>query len=69
MPRESKSSVPGPRQGDFDCEPVFRLLKSYFNGDRALAIAEVSPIMEGGRSLKEACEIVIASHGFERSFY
>lgn len=54
---------------DFDDEPVFRLLVSYFDGDRHRAVAEVAPLLEEGRSLKDACELVIASNGFEVSFY
>jgi hypothetical protein len=54
---------------DYDAEPVFRLLVSYFDGDRERAISEVRALVETGRSVKDACEVVIASHGFENSFY
>jgi len=54
---------------EIDEEPVFRLLVSYFSGDRARAVAEVAPLLKEGRTLKDACEVVIASGGFEISFY
>ena len=69
MPNLSKNGNPGLRQTDFEREPVFRLLCDYFDGDRDRAIAEVTSLMNGGKSLREACEMVIASNGFENSFY
>jgi len=69
MPIRSENENSGPRHTDFESEPVFRLLCSYFGGDRARAVAEIVPLMEKGKSLNMACEIVIASNGFERSFY
>jgi len=54
---------------EYDDESVFRLLCSYLKGDRARAVAEVSAIIAEGKSLKDACEIIIASGGFEASFY
>jgi len=57
------------REVNFEAEPVFVLLCSYLNGDRERAVSEVSLLMAKGESLKDACEIVIASRGFENSFY
>ena len=53
---------------EFDDEPLFVLLCSYFNNDRERAAREVLPLIDEGHSLKDACDIVINSHGFERSF-
>jgi hypothetical protein len=64
----SGSANPSSHQ-EFDEEPVFRLLVSYFGGDRIRTIEEVVPLIEEGRTLKDACEVVIASGGFEVSFY
>jgi hypothetical protein len=54
---------------EYDDKPVLKLLCSYLKGDRLRAVAEVSALMAEGRSLKDACEVVIASSGFEESFY
>ena len=56
-------------QKEFDDEPVFRLLVSYFGGDHARAVGEVIPLLREGRTLKDACEVIITSNGFEKSFY
>lgn len=53
----------------FEVEPLFGLLVSYLGGDRARALAEVRELIAEGRSLREACEVVIASGGYEASFY
>ena len=54
---------------DYDKEPLFQLLVSYMDGDRAKAAAEVRPLVEAGSTVRDACEVVIASGGFEASFY
>jgi len=69
MPIRSENEKSGLRQTDLESEPVFRLLCDYFGGDRDRAIAEVTPLVDHGKGLKEACEMVIASCGFENSFY
>ncbi len=54
---------------NFEEEPVFGLLCSYLYGDRDRALTEVRLLMAKGESLKDACEIIIATQGFENSFY
>jgi len=66
---EGKRGNEAEYEAEYEAEPVFRLLVSYLDGDRERALAEVRPLVEVGRTVKDACEVVIASRGFETSFY
>jgi hypothetical protein len=43
-------------------------LHSYFGGDLQKVLDELLPLMESGRTFREAYELIVNINGFERSF-
>lgn len=47
---------------------LFLNLHSYFGGDLQKVLDELLPMLESGRTFNEAYELIVNTHGFERSF-
>jgi hypothetical protein len=47
---------------------LFLNLYSYFDEDLQKVLDELLPLMENRRTFKEAYELIVNTHGFERSF-
>ncbi|MGA2642693.1 MAG: hypothetical protein ABSG21_17525 [Spirochaetia bacterium] len=47
---------------------LFLNLHSYFGGDLQKVLDELLPLMESGRTFREAYELIVNINGFERSF-
>jgi len=49
-------------------ERLFLSLHSCFGGDLQEVLDDLLPLLEKGRTFKEAYELIVNTHGFERSF-